>query len=557
MRAVLRGLSARAIRSGPQLVLGLFVAAWALVFFRLGALRQDRFATFGFDLGIYDQATWLLAHGRSFMTMRGLDVFGHHGTFVLYVFAPFYWLGGGTRSLLAAQITSQVCGAVALYLLARDIIPSRLARWAGSGLAIVYLLHPTSGWLVWEYFHPDAFAIGPMLLAYWAARTKRWPLFWVNAAIALACKEDVALSLALLGVVLVVRGERRRGAGVAVGATGWYLFVTKLLLPWRSAYGAFYEQSFFPSELGSSTFAVAFHLLRHPGTAWKLMSDRGDRSYYWKLIAPVAVVIPFLAPDALLIGVPMVIVNVISVNSFTEDYRFHYSSLPLVAVSLATVEAVALAARHTRRNREAVTAGLVGALVVTALVTFHLWGIGPGARQYDDGFWPIHHGESIVDVLRGVNANADATDAARRAALRSVPGGASVTATYNLDAHLSHRPDIYEWPNPWIPTNWGDKNEHQRDPAGVEYLAVDRALLGSPGARDTNQQNQAELLAHLLSGEFRIVYDREGVLVARRVAAPACFRASAALAGSLGSHYRIGPQAIVEPPSTANVCPVR
>ena len=430
-------------------------------------------------------------------------------------------------------------------------------RWAGTGLAIVYLLHPTSGWLVWEYFHPDTFAIGPMLLAYWAARTKRWPLFWVNVAIALACKEDVALSLALLGLVLIVRGERKRGAGVAVGATGWYLFVTKLLLPWHSAYGAFYEQSFFPPELGTSTFAVALHLVRHPATAWKLMSDHGDRSYYWKLLAPVAVVVPFLAPDALLIGVPMVIVNVISVNSFTEDYRFHYSSLPLVAISLATVEAVAFAARRTRHGRDIVTLGLVGALIVSSVISFHLWGIGPGSREYDDGYWPLRHGESTLDVLRGVDIDADPTDAARRAAVDRVPHGASVVATYNLDAHLTHRPDVYEWPNPWIPTNWGDKNEDQRDPGTVDYIVIDRAILGVAGSRDANQDNQVELLTHLLRDEFRIVFDRNGVVTARRVHAPTCFDTTGELAASLGTHYRtVTPQAIVAPPSTGKVCPV-
>ena len=47
----------------------------------------------------------------------------------------------------------------------------------------VYLLHPTSQWLVWEFFHPDAVSIGPLLFAYWAARSgagtgSRWRPSW-------------------------------------------------------------------------------------------------------------------------------------------------------------------------------------------------------------------------------------------------------------------------------------------------------------------------------------------------------------------------------------------
>src|SRR4051812_39506613 len=63
----------------PLLVLAFAVALWVIVFFRVASLRHDRYGTFGFDLGIYDQATWLLAFfHRPFITVRGLDVFGHH-----------------------------------------------------------------------------------------------------------------------------------------------------------------------------------------------------------------------------------------------------------------------------------------------------------------------------------------------------------------------------------------------------------------------------------------------------------------------------------------------
>ncbi|MDQ1519985.1 MAG: hypothetical protein QOI55_1058, partial [Actinomycetota bacterium] len=96
----------------PLTVLAVVVALWVIVFFRLGALRQDRHGTFGFDLGIYDQATWLLAFfRRPFITVRGLDVFGHHATPGLWLFAPLYWMGGGPKALLALQVCAQASGA--------------------------------------------------------------------------------------------------------------------------------------------------------------------------------------------------------------------------------------------------------------------------------------------------------------------------------------------------------------------------------------------------------------------------------------------------------------
>ncbi len=46
------------------------------VFERLVWLRHDHFGTFDYDLGMYDQGIWQLAHGRGFMTVRGMHIFG-------------------------------------------------------------------------------------------------------------------------------------------------------------------------------------------------------------------------------------------------------------------------------------------------------------------------------------------------------------------------------------------------------------------------------------------------------------------------------------------------
>ena len=55
------------------------------------------------------------------MSSRGLNVFGHHANFGLYLFAPFYWLGlGGPILLNSAMIVSLALAAVPVYLIARD-----------------------------------------------------------------------------------------------------------------------------------------------------------------------------------------------------------------------------------------------------------------------------------------------------------------------------------------------------------------------------------------------------------------------------------------------------
>ena len=62
------------------------------------------------------------------------------------------------------QVAVQASGAIAVYLLACDLLEE---RWPAVALAVVLLLNPTYQFLTWEFFHPDALAIALLLFAYW------------------------------------------------------------------------------------------------------------------------------------------------------------------------------------------------------------------------------------------------------------------------------------------------------------------------------------------------------------------------------------------------------
>ena len=73
------------------------------------------------------------------MSGRGLNVFGHHANFGLYLFAPFYWVGWGSPALLdSAMVVSLGTAAVPVYLIARDRTESVAI---GLVVAVAYLLH--------------------------------------------------------------------------------------------------------------------------------------------------------------------------------------------------------------------------------------------------------------------------------------------------------------------------------------------------------------------------------------------------------------------------------
>ena len=100
------------------------------MFAMLGVRNHRNFGTWAYDMAIYDQAFWLVSQGgQTFMTVRGLDVWGHHVNLIAYAFAPFYWLGAGPEFLYVVQNVSIALGALPVYLIAKDRL--RHSRWIG------------------------------------------------------------------------------------------------------------------------------------------------------------------------------------------------------------------------------------------------------------------------------------------------------------------------------------------------------------------------------------------------------------------------------------------
>jgi len=368
-----------------------------------------------------------------------------------------------------------------VFLLARDLLDD---RWLALALGVVYLLHPTSQWLVWEFFHPDAVSIGPLLFAYWASRERRWGWFAAAAILAAMCKEDVALVLVVIGLLIAFRGDRRIGFGVSACSLGWYVIATRVVIPWQNGIGPFYDTFF--GTLGTTPSGVVYNVVRHPGEAWKVVNHRDRYEWLWHMLGPVAFV-PLLSPSSLAIAVPMIAVDLLTSFPYARDAHFHYSALVLVGLTIATVEGVARL--PTIRARRA----LVGVIFATAVVATVAWGPSPISREYHQGWWPLH---------------ADSTQAVKEAAVREVPANAAVSATYLYVPHLAHRVRVYEFPVPWRNINWGVRGENLDDPAAVDWIVVDRRLLDS---------DAAGLLASLLRTEFRVRSERDGIVVAQRI----------------------------------------
>ena len=147
-------------------------ALFAVVFGRLGVQNHRNFGTWSYDMGIYDQGFWLVSQGGdTFMTVRGLDFWGHHVNLIGYAFVPFYWLGAGPSFLLRRP-------GHRARARRRARVPDRPRPvphpWMGLVFAVVYLMYAPLQWISWAMFHPEALVITPFLFAWWFATREHW-----------------------------------------------------------------------------------------------------------------------------------------------------------------------------------------------------------------------------------------------------------------------------------------------------------------------------------------------------------------------------------------------
>ena len=465
------------------------VTAYVVVLGWLAVRQQARFGTFGFDMGIHDQGIWLLSRGeRPFVTVRGLHYLGHHLNLVSLLFVPAYWLGAGPSFLYVTETVFLGVAAVPVFLLARDVVGG---RWAPVVPAAAYLLHPTVSWINWWHFHPEALAVAPLLWSLWFAGRRRWWWFGASILFVLSTKEDLALAVLALGVVLagsslVQRRSWVPGAVTAAVGLGWYVVAMQVAMPWFHGGGeaAHYVQELYP-QFGDDAPSIVLAMVTDPSKTFSLLFD-GDRvSYYVRLLAPTGFV-GLLGLPVLLVAGPQVVGNALSALSTTYDARYHYSVVPVAAVGAASVWGLGLLRRF---GAWPLRIGLV-VVLAGAAVTHHAWAVTPLGRPFAEGYWL---GER------------DRQETFERA-MAAVPDDASVSATYFFVPHLTHRRLIYEWPNPWVPGNWGFANRSPDDPSVVDYLVV-----------DAFEGQDAVLLDSLRSSEFtETVFEEDGVLVVAR-----------------------------------------
>jgi len=474
----------------PELILSAMIGVYVVVFGWLTWLQQANFGTFDFDMGVFDQEIWLAArHQNPFITIRGLNMWANHVNPIIYLLVPFYWLGAGPHFLYLVQTLAFAGSAIPLWLLARD----RFANpWLSLGIPLAWLLYPAVEWMTWWPFHPEYLAVPAFLFAYWFADRGRWGWYALCLVLVLACKEDTALPIMALGILLAFRHHRRAGLVTVAGALAWFFLCVEVIVPGANAgLAPFYLYQY--SAFGNSMGHIIWNVLRHPSRVWSLALQHDRLHYYVQLLGPVAG-LALLAPATLFLAVPTLLVNVLNNQGYPYQIKYQYSAFVAAGIFLAVIEGIGRYRSHRLRHFRV---GMVVILCIVALVSNVAWSPSPlDATQYRSGIWNFGAGPRVRELEKMV---------------RMVPADAGVAASLDVVPHLSHRDQIYSWPNPWIRSNYGvTATQPSESPDSIQYIIL-----------DTTENTSAEesLISKLTKpgGPFHIILQRDQALLATRV----------------------------------------
>jgi uncharacterized membrane protein len=435
----------------PWLIAGLVFA----VYLTLSLFRYLQFNPASWDLGIFTEQVKQYAHLHAPVADirgAGFNLLGDHFSPIIALIAPFFALAPTPITLLVAQAALTALSVVPVTWVAAE----KLGRRSGVAIGTAYGLSWGLQQMIDFDFHEIAFAV-PLLAFSMAALIRgryRSSVLWALPLVFV--KEDQGFTVAALGVLMIVtslwreephrsvRGAVLGGQFLVLWGIVWSVLAIGVIIPHFNP--AHHYQYW--SDGGTLS----------PGTHFGIGTTVSQFFTSWptKLQTTLLLLLPtaFIAlwsPLALIV-LPSIVLRFLGTNDNFWGTQYHYNATAMTILFLAAVDAIArLRAAHgyepfSDSNAENVTTasgttapgpvtvwrnavtstierhGAVAMLAIAAALIF----------QFPlSGLWQpstYHLGAHQADM---------------RAAIATVPDGATVTTTLDLLAPLADRTDTF------------------------------------------------------------------------------------------------------------------
>lgn len=334
------------------------IAVSAFVLFACSSLRHALFQSTAFDLGIFDQAIYLISQGKEpITTIQGFHILGDHAAWIHYILALPYKIYPSVYWLFIIQSLALALGALPTWYLAMQ---AGLKESQAMAIATAYLLYPVvfNGNLF--DFHPEVIAVPLLLSAVLAARLENIAWFCVCIILTLGCKAVLSLTVVAMGIGLMLFEKKRLcGLLAIILGSAWFIIATKLIIPAFSGAEAAAVGRY--SYLGNSVFEIAKNLIFQPGLIFSKIFSLDNFGYLILLSAPIIWGLSTASLKPLIGAIPCVAINLIADYQAQKDLVHQYTLPALPFLILAVIASLAVGKGLLQNKR---------GIIIWSLITF-------------------------------------------------------------------------------------------------------------------------------------------------------------------------------------------
>jgi len=327
------------------------IATAAAIFFFCSSLRHALFQSTAFDLGIFDQAIYLISQNQTpFSSLMEMHILGDHAAVIYYPLALLYKIYPDVHWLLLVQAVALSLGAWPSWSLARL---GGLNQVQSRAIALIYLLYPVVFNINLFYFHPEVIALPAILAAILAARLNKLVWFCTAILVVLSCKAVLSITVAAIGLWLFFCEKKQRfGAIALLLGVAWFVIASQKIIPYFSGSEVAGVGRY--SYLGKSVIEIIINLLLKPQLIIGRILSIDTIKYLFILILPVIwLLLPFPRPrnlkylTALIPAIPTLIINILSELSFQRSLVYQYS-VPIIPFLIIAI----IAKESNRKNAQ-------------------------------------------------------------------------------------------------------------------------------------------------------------------------------------------------------------
>jgi uncharacterized membrane protein len=392
------------------------------------------------DLGNVVQIIYNTSQGR-FMEMTNVYMlnvdkisrWGVHANIIYLFFVPIFWLGGGAEWLIGIQVLIVISGAIPLYLMGKKWF-GKQHWWALVG-PIMYWSNPMIQDGILYDVHAIVMAAPVILWTWWWGEQGKWKWSLAGAISLMLFKEDLSLTTIMMGLIWMADGWRKKektrqqiGLAMTISGIVYFGLITGWLMPHlkQGAEGGLIEERY--GYLGNSVTEIATKAITQP----RLVSTeilKPEKMKYLSWIVLAGGMVGLIAPQAVLLAVPSLMLSMLSRNPIMYQPWGWYYATPAAAIMilaswrwLSWVKAQKILLGWKWQQWILGTLGLVG--IISLLYSPLPYGVHANWSDYQ-----VSEHAKLIKQIKPL-----------------IPDGASLTVQNNLGAQLAERANIVIFP---------------------------------------------------------------------------------------------------------------